>query len=261
MIIKSPIQLRQYQQLAALSTQILDQLRQAIKPGVTPLTIDALAEQLCKQHQVQATFKGVKGKKGPYQHTTCISVNDTVVHGIPNEQAFVKGDLVKVDFGIKNNQLTTDHCFTVGVAELSTADKKLVKTTKKAVQAAVKLAKVGQTTGDLGHAIETMVNQAGFKVIKEFVGHGIGQQLHESPQLPAFGNPGQGETLKPGMVLCIEAQVVAGNGQVYFTDDGWSVKTQDGSKAAMFEYMAVVRKSRPLLLTKTLNWPIITNSS
>lgn len=257
MIIQTKEELIKYQQAAEISTAILAQLRQAIKVGVTALEIDSLADQLCQQHQVKANFKGVKSGKHVYQHATCISVNDVVVHGIPNDQPFQKTDLVKVDFGINHQGLNTDHCFTVAVEEINPADEKLVKISKKAVQKAAKKAITGNTTGDLGYTMQSIVEKAGLRVVKEFIGHGIGRTLHEKPAIPAFGKARTGQKLEKGMVLCVEAQVVAGNDQVYVEDDGWTVRTADGSKASMFEYMVVVQDRKPIYLTKTLDWPII----
>jgi len=256
MIIRTNKELDRYQKAAQISTKILGEVRLAIKEGGTPLQIDALADKLCEQYHVKPNFKGVPGAKSVYQHATCISVNDAVVHGIPDETPFKKGDLVKVDFGINYQGLNTDHCFTVGVGELSKEDAKLVYTAKKAVQTAAKKAVVGKTTGDLGHTMQSMVEKAGFNVVREFIGHGIGRSLHESPELPAHGQPKMGTPLIEGMVLCVEAQVVAGSPRLYTEKNCWTARTVDGKKSAMFEYMVVVGKSKPVLLTKTMDWGV-----
>ena len=257
MKIENDQQLATYKQAGKISTKILGSLRKAIKPGKTALEIDQLADKLCENYGFKPAFKGVGPKNNQYQYTTCIAVNDTVVHGIPDGRKFQQGDVVKVDFGIKYQGLNTDHCFTVGVGTLKPNDHKLVITAKKAIQKAAKLAIAGNRTGDLGYVIQSTANQAGFTVAKEFVGHGIGKGLHDDPQLPAFGQPGQGRALEKGMVLCVEAQILAGDDCVYIADDGWTVKTCDGKKAAMFEYMVVVGQEKPIFLTQTLDWPII----
>lgn len=257
MIIQSKKQLNQYLNAGKISTQILEKLRLAIKEGITPLEIDDLADDLCRQYKVKPTFKGVKSAKSTYQHATCISVNEAVVHGIPTEQPFQRGDVVKVDFGINYQGLLTDHCFTVGVGELSTRDKKLVVTTKKAVQLAAKKAIVGNTTGDLGYTMQSTAEKAGFQVVREYIGHGIGKSLHEEPQLPAFGLPKSGRKLIKGMVLCVEAQLVDGSPRLETADDGWTVKTLDRSRVAMFEYIVIVGDKKPIFITKTLDWPLI----
>ncbi len=262
MIIRSTQELKAYLALAKLSMQILKQLYEAVEVGVTPLEVDQLADQLCKEHQVEPAFMGVGQPGNLYQHTTCISVNETVVHGIPDRQPFKKGDIIKVDFGIKIKHpefgvLITDHCFTVGLAPLLADDEKLIKSARKAVVSAAKLAVAGKMTGELGFVQESTVLKDGFNVAKGFIGHGIGHTMHDEPQLPAFGRKKSGTYLREGMVLCIESQILAGEDDLYTADDGWSIKTRDGSKAAMFEVMTVVGNSRPMILTPTLDWPII----
>lgn len=256
-MILSSHQLKTYKEIAKLSTEILWQLHEKTRVGVTPLEIDALAEQLCRQHGARPNFKGVGGSVNPYQHSTCISVNDTVVHGIPQAEPLKSGDLVKVDFGLVKDGLNTDHCFTVGIGPISEKDQELLEVGREAVLGAARLAKVGQTTGDLGDFMENTARNHGFNVTEQYVGHGIGSTLHEEPQIPAWGDPGAGVKLKKGMVLCVEAQVIAGSNEVYTARDGWSVKTRDGSKAVMFEYMVIVEQKRPIFLTPTADWPLI----
>jgi len=262
MIISSSKELEAYRSLAKLSTSILKQLHQAIAIGVTPLEIDQLADKLCQEHQVEPAFKGVGQVGNLYKHTTCISVNETVVHGIPNNRPFVKGDVIKVDFGIKKafngiGLLITDHCFTVGLAPLFANDERLIKSARNAVANAAKLAVAGKKTGELGFIQESTVTRDGFNVAKGFIGHGIGHTMHDGPQLPAYGPKRTGEPLQEGMVLCIESQIIAGEDDLYVADDGWSIKTHDGSKAAMFEVMVVVGKTRPIILTPTLDWKVM----
>lgn len=256
MIIPSP-QRRQYREAAKISMEILWQLHQATRIGITPLEIDALADRLCRQHGVRPNFKGVGEAHNLYQHATCISVNDVVVHGIPQATPLVAGDLVKVDFGLEYQGLNTDHCFTVGLAPVSADDQRLLETGRAAVAGAAALAKIGAHTGDLGHFMETTARNQGFTVLKQYVGHGIGTTLHESPQLPAWGEPGRGERLREGMVLCVEAQLIAGSNEVFIDSDGWSVRTRDGSRSVMFEYMVVVGRDTPEFLTPSQDWPLI----
>ncbi|KUK79226.1 MAG: Methionine aminopeptidase [Microgenomates bacterium 39_7] len=257
MTINSTQQLQQYKEVAKISTGILFQLHQAIKAGVTPLEIDRLADELCLKNQVVPCFKGVGVKGNEYRHATCISVNDVVVHGIPDGRPFQSGDVIKVDFGIKKDGLLTDHCFTVGLAPLSQEDERLIKVTKEAIENATKLAVVGKKVGDIGFAIESRVMQDGFSVAKEFIGHGIGHTMHDEPQVPAYGRKNAGDSLHEGSVLCIEAQILAGEDDLTQDNDGWTIRTRDGSKAAMFEYMVMVGKKKPVILTSTFGWPII----
>jgi methionyl aminopeptidase len=260
MIIQNDQQLATYQEAGQLSTQILEQLRQAVKVGVTALEIEQLAVDLCQQHQVKPVFQGVGPKDNQYQYATCISVNDTVVHGIPDERPFQAGDLVKVDFGIEYQGLMTDHCFSLGLEPVSVQDKQLLQVARQAIQQAAQHALVGRQVGDLGSIMQTTARKHGFTVAKEFVGHGIGHTLHDQPQIPAYGRVGTGPKLKSGMVLCVEAQVLAGDDGLYITEDGWTVKTCGGHKAAMFEYMVVVAEKEPIILTPTFDWPILVNA-
>lgn len=257
MIISTQAELHQYQELAKLSTHILRQLYDAVGVGVTPLQIDQLADRLISENRVQAAFKGVGQPHNLYQHATCISVNDAVVHGIPDQRPFQQGDLIKVDFGIKSAGLITDHCFSVGLAPMSSQDEKLLRVSLQAVKEAAQLARVGHTTGDLGFAQEMVILKGGCNVARGFIGHGIGHTMHDEPQLPAYGRRHTGQPLQEGMVLCIESQVLAGEDDLEQADDGWTITTKDGSKAGMFEVMVVVGKKRPLILTPTLDWPII----
>lgn len=257
MIITSDKQLQQYRQAAKISTEILWQLHQKTRQGVTPMEIDALADKLCRQHGARPNFKGVGSAGNEYQYATCISVNDTVVHGIPQSTPLQAGDLVKVDFGLEYQGLNTDHCFTVGIGPVSNKDKNLMETGRAAVLKAAQQAIAGRFTGDLGDSMESIAHSQGYMVAEQYVGHGIGRTLHEEPQLPAWGDPGTGDVLQQGMVLCVEAQVIAGDNELFVAQDGWSVKTADGNKSVMFECMVVVGEQKPEFLTENLDWPLI----
>ena len=257
MIVNSPNQLKTYKEATKISTRILDELRQAIKPGIYPIEIDKLAGELCKKYSVKPSFKGVVSGQLTYNYNSCISVNDEILHGIPNDQKKIQtGDLVKVDFGIIYQGFYTDHCFTVGVNRVSKQDQKLLKVGKQAVLNAVKLAKPGKTTGYLGHEMHSTAFRAGFETLKQYVGHGIGKSLHEDPQIPAFGKPHTGTKLQKNMIICVECQVVPGSDQIYVEKNGWTVKTIDGQKGVMFEYMVRVDK-QPEILTPTQDWPLL----
>ena len=257
MIIQNDQQLRTYQKGVDLAMKILLQLNQSLKPGILPIDIDQLAFKLCDQHHVKPAFLGTGGKHSVYQHATCISVNDTAVHGIPSStEVFKIGDIVKIDFGIIYQGFYTDFCVTVGLKQLTPAQIKLIQVAKKAVRESIRQAVPGNTTGHLGSVMHSVAKKSGFDVLKHYTGHGIGKTLHDSPVIPAHGIPGQGELLQPGMVVCLEAQIVSGSDQVEVADDGWSVKTVDHGLVAMFEYMVVVR-DKPLVLNPTFDWPII----
>lgn len=257
MIVSNSRELKAYQKVANLSTSILKTLKDALKPGIYPIEVDNLAKKLCQENGVKPSFQGVGHKGNVYDFATCISVNDTVVHGVPSKTIKLKvGDIVKLDFGIISQGLFTDQCVTVAIGKLAPKSEKLINTAKKAVLAAVAKAVSGSTTGDLGHTMHSIAKSEGFDVLKQYTGHGIGKVLHEPPTIPAHGQPGTGTTLKKGMVICVEAQLVTGSDQVYVAKDGWTVKMSDGGNTAMFEYMVVVDKRKPKILTHTLDWPI-----
>lgn len=257
MIITNKHDLANYQRAGKLSTQILGELKQAVKPGILPIEIDQLAARLCRKNRVKPAFLGVN-RNNPYQFSTCISLNDVVVHGIPSRSEPIKiGDVVKVDFGIVYQGLFTDHCFTVAVGKFTPATKSLITAARDAVAAAIPLAVAGNTVGDLGARIQSIAANSGFDVLKQYTGHGIGRTLHDPPAVPAFGQPKTGAKLEKNLVLCLEAQLVAGSDQVEIADDGWSVKTSDGGLSAMFEFMVVVGEKQPLILTDTRDWGMI----
>lgn len=255
--IKTQIELDSIREAAQISTHILEKLKDAVKPGVSPADIDTLAGELCKQNNVTSSFLGVPGIKFPYPSNICISVNDEVLHNIPSkDKVFQEGDIVTVDFGINCNGFMTDHCFSLGIEPLSDSDLKLLRVAKLAVISAVRQVKPGIKTGDLGFIMQNIIEMSEFNVVKEFVGHGIGRTLHESPQIPAYGKKNTGAILIPGMVICLEAQVVEGSPDIYIGKDGWGVYTTDGSKAAWYEYMVAVTEDGYEILTDTTDWPI-----
>lgn len=258
MTITSESELKLIRTATKLSTDILSQLIEPIRPGMPTSDIDNRFGELCVQNGVQAAFKGVPGPYNKFPANMCISINDEVLHGIAHPgTSLAEGDLLKLDFGIIYNGIYTDQCITVGVKSLSVEDEKLVKIARLAVQTGVTKAIVGNTTGDIGYAIYTPVQMAGYDVLKEFIGHGIGKSLHEDPEIPAYGQPGAGDALEDGQVLCVEAQVVAGTDEVSVMEDGWTVVTEDGKNGVMFEYMVIVRAGQPEILTQTLDWPLV----
>ncbi len=235
---------------AEISVGILKELGNRIEVGVTPFEIDVIAGELCKANHVSPSFLGVNG----YKYNTCISVNDVAVHGIPTDIPFKQGDLVSIDFGIIHKGLFTDHCWTWSIGNPNATNEKLLRAGREAVESTLPLAIVGNHVGDLGHNMESVAKKNGFNVMRMFVGHGIGKTLHDSPDVPAYGNKGKGPLLVDGMVLCIECQVVDDTGEVKIDKDGWSAKTKNGGNSVMFEYMVVVRKDSPDILTDTLDW-------
>ena len=258
MIVTSDAEKAKYQSIGNLSVDILRELYDKTSVGVYPIEIEQLAQSLIKKHNIAGAFYGVRGEYSDYKYVTCISVNDVIVHGIPSStQCLQSGDIVKLDFGIVKDGYYTDHCVTVILEPHKEEDLKFVQTAKNAVLEGVEKASIHHKTGDIGYAIHSHLIKHGYDVAKEYIGHAIGRSLHERPNVPAYGRPGVGADLKEGMVLCVEAQVVEGSDKWYLEKDGWTAKTQDGKNAAMFEYMVLVTKNVPLILTDTRSWPIV----
>jgi methionyl aminopeptidase len=254
MIITKRKQEKVLRKASKISLYILKQLEEELREGVTGLEIDREAGFLCKKYKVKPAFKRVEG----YNFNTCISVNDVAVHGVPKDVPFKKGDLVSIDFGIYYRDMYTDHCWTWSIGELSKENAKLLKAGRAAVENAVSKAVVGNRTGDLGYEMEKEAKRNGYNTLKMFVGHGIGKTLHDEPEILAYGNKGTGELLEDGMVLCIECQVVDDVSRIEIDkEDGWSARTVNGGNSVMFEYMVIVRESKPEILTNTLDWGVV----
>jgi len=211
-------------------------LEEYIKPGTTGKKLDKLAEDfICSQGFVPA-FKGYMG----YPSTLCISVNDEVVHGIPSDRELKDGDIVSIDCGVVKDDYYGDSAWTYGVGQVNNSVEKLLEVTKDSLYKGIIQAVEGNHVSDIGSSIQDYVEKNGFSVVRELVGHGIGIQLHEEPQIPNFGNPGQGVELKAGMCLAIEPMVNLGTKEIYTKSDGWTVCTRDGKPSAHFEHTIVV---------------------
>lgn len=253
MVIKKSKEEKILREAGEMSVEILSKLRDILKEGVTTLEIDEYAGELCSEYGVKAAFKEVDG----YHFNTCISINDVAVHGLPNGYVLKKGDLVSIDFGIVYKGYMTDHCWTWSVGKPDGKKMKLLESGRRAVENAMEKAVVGNRTGDLGFEMESEAKRNGFNILKVFVGHGIGKGLHEYPDIPAFGKRGTGELLVDGMVICVECQVVDDTGKVFTDDDGWSERTERGGDSVMFEYMVIVKKDTPVVLTDIRDWGVI----
>lgn len=229
---------------------LLEAVRKEIRPGVSLKYLDDIAYEVIKKSGGKPAFLGYKpaGAKHPYPATICSSVNDVVVHGQPNSYQIKDGDLVKIDAGVVYDGLYTDAAFTVGVGKISPKAEKLIEVTEKALYAGIEAAAPGNTLGDIGYAIEKVVKSAGFKVMDGLTGHGTGLKLHENPTIYNFGNPGEGQVLKEGMVLALEPMAAIGTSQVKQLKDE-SYATVDGSLSAHFEHTVLITKSGAEILT------------
>ena len=245
-VCKSPEEVAKMRAANALVAGVLGELREAVKPGVTAQELDAVAETRVREAGAIPAFKGYHG----YPATLCVSINDAVVHGIPSPRELVEGDIVSLDMGVVLDGYYGDSALTVGVGTISDAAAELLDVTRDALHLAIDCARVGRRISDLGYAVQTHVESRGFSVVREFVGHGIGTQLHEEPQIPNYGKPGRGPYLKEGMVLAIEPMVNAGRAAVRVLDDGWTAVTVDGSLSAHFEHSVAVSKDGPVILSR-----------
>ena len=216
-----------------------------IKPGVTTLELDKVAEQfICDNGGVPA-FKGYQG----FPNTLCASPNEEVVHGIPNDKPLNNGDIISIDCGVFMNGFFGDSAYTYCVGEVDDEIKNLLKCTKDSLYAGIEAAKEGNRLGDISFAIQSVVKEKGYGIVRELVGHGVGKDLHEEPQVPNFGARGRGMKLREGLVLAIEPMINMGTDRIKWLNDGWSVKTADGKPSAHFEHTIVVMKDRSEVLS------------
>lgn len=216
-----------------------------IRPGVTTLELDAVAEAFIRDHGAEPGFKGYGG----FPNSLCTSVNEAVVHGIPNDRPLLEGDVVSVDCGVLKNGFYGDSAYTFAVGEISPAVRRLLDVTKMCLDLAIEQAVVGKRIGDIGWACQTHAENNGYGVVRELVGHGLGRELHEAPEVPNFGRRGNGPRLMDGMVLAIEPMINLGRREVRQEEDGWTIVTADGLVSAHFEHDVVVRSGKAEVLS------------
>jgi len=227
--------------------EILLFFKERVRPGISTFEFEELALELCEKKGVKPAFKGYRG----YPYAVCVSVNEVIVHGMPKKEKILKeGDIVSFDFGVIYEGYVGDAALTVGVGEISDKAKKLLKVTEEALYKGIEKAHFGNRIGDISYAIQKHVESNGFNVIREFVGHGVGRQLHEPPEVPNFGKPGKGPKIEIGMVLAIEPMVSAGNPEVEILEDGWTAVTKDRSLAAHFEHSVAITPQGPEILSR-----------
>lgn len=244
-VIKSPEDLARMRASGRTAADIRDRLARSVSPGVTTAELDAYAAELIRQCGAKSAFLGYRG----YPGHVCLSLNEEVVHGIPGRRRIELGDIVSLDVGILYEGFIGDTAMTVmvGVTDLETI--RLVATTEKALQAGIVQAVPGNRVSDISYAIESVARAAGFSVVREFVGHGVGRVMHEDPQVPNCGAPGKGPKLRVGMTLALEPMVNMGTGDVEILKDGWTVLTADGKPSAHFEHTIAIREGLPEVLT------------
>ncbi|MDR4500369.1 MAG: type I methionyl aminopeptidase [Nitrospirales bacterium] len=223
-------------------------LLQELKPGITTIELDRIAEDCIRGYGATPAFKGYRG----YPKTLCVAVNDQVVHGIPGNRELHDGDIVGLDLGAIVEGFYGDGAITIAVGNIPEEIEKLLTVTNESLKRGIEKAVVGNRLSDISHAVQSYVEAHGFSVVRDFVGHGIGRQLHEEPQVPNYGRPGQGPRLKSGMVLAIEPMVNMGKAAVRVLDDGWTAVTADGSLSAHFEHTIAIQPDGPAKVLTTI---------
>jgi methionyl aminopeptidase len=248
---RSKINLKNDKQIALmresgrLVAEILDMLHDHVKPGVTTGEIDALVESYMRERGAVPSFKGYHGFTG----STCVSVNDEVVHGIPGKRVLRDGDIIAIDVGVILNGWHGDACRTYAVGSIDPESQRLMRVCEESLAIGIEMARPGNRLTDISHAIEEHVVSNGFAVVRDLFGHGIGRRMHEPPSLPHYGPPGDGPELRPGLVFTIEPMIVAGSNKVRTLPDGWTIITEDGSRSAQYEHTVAITTGEPEVLT------------
>ncbi len=244
-VVKTRAQVDKMRQAGILVAQTLDLMERLAKPGVRTIELDAAAEEFILSQGAIPAFKGYMG----YPATLCVSINDEVVHGIPSDRQLEDGQIVSVDVGVNCDGWFGDAARTLCIGNVSADAKRLLDVTKEALKRGIAQAKPGNRLGDISAAVQTYAEQQGYSVVRELVGHGIGQRMHEEPQVPNFGRANTGPELKAGMVLAIEPMLNVGGCEVSFDSDKWTVRTADGSLSAHFEHTVAITENGPEILT------------
>ncbi|MFH1063035.1 MAG: type I methionyl aminopeptidase [Candidatus Omnitrophota bacterium] len=243
--IKSKSELKKIRKAGLIVAKTLKHLKSKVKPGITTRQLDMEAANFIKKHKARAAFLGYRG----YPGHICASINEEVVHGIPGDRVLLDGDIISLDVGVELDGYFGDSAITVGVGRISVEAQRLIDVTRDALYKAIDAARKDNYLSDISYAVQSYVEKSGFAVVRDFVGHGIGANLHEEPQIPNFGKPGKGVKLQPGMVLAIEPMVNSGTWKVEVLRDGWTAVTQDDSLSAHFEHTISVTMSKAEILT------------
>jgi methionyl aminopeptidase len=244
-VVKTPEEIKRMRRAGVLAAEALREVVRAIRPGVTGAQLDGIAERYIRQRGGTPSFKGYRG----YPASICVSVDDEVVHGIPDDRPLPQGAIVSVDLGAQVDGFHGDIAVTVPVGPVDARVRRLIDVTRDSLYRAIAVIRPGIHLGDVGAAVQGYVEAAGFAVVRDFAGHGIGRALHEEPQVPNFGKAGTGLVLQEGMTLAIEPMVTLGSWEVVMDPDGWTVRTRDGSPAAHFEHTVAVTASGARVLT------------
>jgi methionyl aminopeptidase len=242
---KSSSEIERIARAGALVAETIAHVGERIEPGITTLELDDVADDFIRGKGGIPTSQGYKG----YPRATCISVNEVVVHGIPDGRVVEEGDLVTIDVGVTLGGAIADSAYTFGVGRVDPESQRLLDTCQDALAAGIAEARIGNRIGDISHAVQVVVEGAGFSVVKSLVGHGVGRHYHEDPHVPNFGEPGRGPRLSEGMTIAIEPMITMGRPAVWLAEDHWTISTTDGSRAAHFEHTVAILPEGPRILT------------
>ncbi|MFE4524401.1 type I methionyl aminopeptidase [Cytobacillus firmus] len=245
-ICKTPRELEIMREAGRIVALTHQELKKHIAPGITTRELDVIADKFIRKHDAIPSFKGYNGFRG----SICASVNDELVHGIPGDRVLNDGDIISIDIGAKYNGYHGDSAWTYAVGQIDEESERLMDVTEESLYKGLEEAKPGERLSNISHAIQTYAESNGFSIVREYVGHGIGQDLHEDPQIPHYGPPNRGPRLKPGMVLAIEPMVNAGSRYVKTLSDNWTVVTVDGKRCAHFEHTIAITECGYEILTK-----------
>lgn len=249
-LIKSSKEIALIRESCKIVSEVFAYIKEFIREGITTGQIDMLIEEYISSRDAEAAFKGYKVKKKAFPSSSCISVNDEVVHGIPGNKVLKNGDIVSIDVGVKKNGYYGDGAYTFAVGEISSKKAKLLRITEESLYKGIAMAVEGNEVNDISSAIQNYVEGSGYGIVRELVGHGIGKNLHEDPAIPNFYSSASNQKLYEGMVLAIEPMVNYGTYKVYQKNDGWTIATKDEEPSAHFEHTVLVKKDKPQILTK-----------
>lgn len=244
-VLKSAREIENMKAAGKLLASVHKELRSLIKPGVTTLEIDQFVEDYLKKHGATPEQKGYRD----YKYATCASINDEVCHGFPRKAPLENGDIVTIDMVVNLNGALADSAWSYAVGEVTEEAQQLLDVTKEALYRGIAVSVPGNRVGDIGHAIQSYVEEEGFSVVREFIGHGIGSVIHEKPDIPHYGLPGKGPRLKEGMVFTIEPMVNVGEWKTKMDNNGWTARTVDGKLSAQYEHTIAITKEGPIILT------------
>jgi methionyl aminopeptidase len=242
---KSPREIEKIAAAGAVVAETIAHVGAALQPGITTAELDDIAGEFIRERGGIPTSEGYKG----YPRAICISQNEVVVHGIPGAYEVADGDVVTIDVGVTLDGYIADSAYTFGVGEIDPETQRLLDVAQEALAAGIAEARTGNRVGDVSHAVQVIVEEAGFAVIRSLVGHGVGRYYHEDPHIPNFGEPGRGPRLSEGMTIAIEPMITAGSSEIVVAEDGWTISTADGSMSAHFEHTVAITADGPRILT------------